>query len=85
MIQFNFKQQCLFCGDDCDMTIETKKPLARRKSIHEVRTMTCKSTIANAASERGDEWGQLVLSRVQSVIDLVAGEAKYHGNCYANF
>ena len=24
MIQFNFKQHCLFCGDDCDMTTETK-------------------------------------------------------------
>ena len=86
MIQFNFKQHCLFCGDDCDMTIEIKKPLARRKSIHKVRTITtCKSTIANAGSERGDEWGQLVLSRVQSGIDLVAAEARYHGNCYANF
>ena len=85
MIQFNFKQHCLFCGDDCDMTIETKKPVARQKSIHEVRTMTCKSMIANAASERGGEWGQLVLSRVQFVIDLVAAEARYHSNSYANF
>ena len=85
MIQFNFKQHCLFCGDECDMAIETKKPLARRKSIHEVRTMTCKSTIANAASERGDEWRPLVVWRVQSVIDLVAAEARYHGTCYANF
>ncbi|XP_028418322.1 uncharacterized protein LOC114543611 [Dendronephthya gigantea] len=85
MTQFNFKQHCLFCGDDCDISIETKKPLARRKSIHEIRTITCKTTIANAASERDDEWGQIVLSRVESAIDLVAAEARYHGNCYANF
>jgi hypothetical protein len=24
MTQFNFKQHCLFCGDDCDMSMETK-------------------------------------------------------------
>ena len=65
--------------------METKKPLGRRESIHEVRTMSCKDSIANAAFERDDEWGHTVLSRVDSVIDLVAAEAKYHGKCFSNF
>jgi len=51
--------------------VETKKSLCKRKSIHEVRTMSCKDSIANATVERDDEWGHTVLSRVDSVIDLV--------------
>ena len=67
------------------MSMEKKKLLARWKSIHKIQTITCKSTIANAARERDDEWGQIVISRVESVIDLVAAEARYHGTCYAHF
>jgi len=29
--------------------------------------------------------GHTALFRDDSVIDLVAAEAKYHGNCYSNF
>ena len=36
-----------------------------------MRTMSCKDSIANATVERDDEWGHTVLSRVDSVIDLV--------------
>jgi len=74
----------LFWGDDCDTSVETKKPLRKRKSTREVRTMSCKDSIANAAVERHDEWEHTVLSRVDPVIDLVDSEAKYHGICYSN-
>jgi len=38
-----------------------------------VKTFT---VIVNTAVKRSDEWGHTVLSRVDSVIDLVAAEAK---------
>ena len=37
------------------------------------------------APQRGDKWGDVVLVRTQSVIDLVAAKPKYHKQCYVQF
>ena len=37
------------------------------------------------ANERKDDWGQAVLDRLGTCIDLVAAEAVYHSSCMADF
>ncbi|MPC91853.1 hypothetical protein E2C01_086914 [Portunus trituberculatus] len=83
--EFDMKLHCLVCGDTADKTAELKKPLKYRRSIHEVRTLTLQETVRARAQERNDKLGYLVLSRIDSVIDLVAGESRYHRKCYNDF
>jgi len=62
-----------------------RKSLGRRRSIHEVWTKACRETIAEPAVKPDEELGYVVLYHVNSAIDLVAAEAKYHDNCYASY
>ena len=85
LTKFDSKLQCLFCGETADKIAEQKKPRKYRKSIHEVTTMVLQETVREKAKERNDKLGYLVLSRIDSVIDLVAAESKYHRKCYNDF
>ena len=44
-----------------------------------------KDSVLKCARERCDEWGNLVAKRIESAIDLVAAEAKYHRRCAQEF
>lgn len=82
---FNFKEMCLFCGKPADIKAEIKKPLVKRETICNVETMLYKNSVIDAAKSRNDEWGEIVQARVESTIDLVAAEARYHNSCRKNF
>ena len=44
-----------------------------------------KETILAVAKNRNDEWGQIIIERIQHVADLVAVDAKYHNTCMKKF
>ena len=43
------------------------------------------NSMIKCANERKDDWGQAVLDRLGTGIDLVAAEAVYHLSCMADF
>jgi len=81
--KFNFKSNCLFCGH-CAKE-ETKKPLAKRRIVHSVETLTVQNRIREVCSMREDTLVDEILRRLSSISDLVAEEAVYHKDCYINF
>lgn len=82
---FDFKSKCLFCGDKCDIASEKKRNVHKRREIWEVRVLHLKKKISDFAKQRKDEWGEKVFKRVNSVLCLVAEEARYHKMCYTKF
>lgn len=82
---FDFKKQCLFCGEVADEAAEKKKREKYRRKIKNVSTLEFKDTVIKKAEERGDDFGELVKSRIILQYDLIAAEAKYHAACFTNF
>ena len=76
---FDFRKDCLFCGDEASMNV--KLCSKRRTSVTNVETIEFRENILKRATERNDEFGQTVSTRVQSCIDLIAVEAIYHREC----
>lgn len=86
--EFNFKLQCLFCDeviDDEFFKKEKKKKIESRRSVHEVQSLEIKISTLDIASKRSDDWGKKIVNRITNVLDLVAVEAKYHGDCHKKF
>ncbi len=54
-------------------------------NVFPVRTSDSQSNIARICGERNDDWGRLVASRFELVIDLHAADAVYHQQCSVNF
>lgn len=73
----------MLCGENVDY--DPKYPLKYRRQIHHVMTLEFKQTILRACDNRDDEWSGKVKARLLDVIDLVAAEARYHGDCYKEF
>ena len=78
-IPFYFRKDCLFCGEEASMTV--KLGSKRRKSVTNVETIEFWENILIRATERNDEFGQTVSTRVQSCIDLISVEPIYHREC----
>lgn len=77
--KINFKTDCLFCAKNVNI---------RRKVMQKVcvvSTLHIKDTILKHCLQRNDEWGEQVRHRIDTEIDLVAAEARYHQNCYGTF
>ena len=77
---FDITSHCLFCSE----IIPTSGRLSskRRKLGSNVETIEFKDSVLKCARERCDEWRNL---RIESAIDLVAVEAKYHRRCAQEF
>jgi len=75
-VLFDYKIHCLFCG-----------AVAGRKGgkISVVQTLSIQDNVRVAASARENEWGQIVLARVNSSFNLISLEARYHRTCYLKF
>ena len=57
-----------------------------KKPISEVRTVPkFQDSVRCHALQCKDEWDITVLGRLDSAIDLVAAEAKYHRGCHLEF
>lgn len=63
---FNFKDNCLFCNNECSKECELKKSKERRDFIFNVSTLHFKQSIEDVAKIRNDEWGKTVLKRLSS-------------------
>ena len=77
MDTFNWKQNCIFCGETCQKDI--KHP--DRNNCHEVTTLHFKDQVLSACQRRDDQVSKNVALRVSSCNDLVAVEARYHESC----
>lgn len=82
---FDFKTNCLLCGGKCDVGLEKKKPLNKRRKVFEIRSLSVRGTLLQKAALRNDAWGQQVASRIERSICLVAEEGRYHQDCYSKF
>ena len=83
--RFDFKKLCILCSSKCDITAEKKKRVELRQQIHQIQSLTIKPTLLKKATTRNDSWGLEVSARIESVLCLVAEEARYHQNCFAKF
>ena len=57
----------------------------KRDRIHQVCTLPIHESLIECAKERNDDWGQAVLARLETCIDLVAAESVYHSFCMNDF
>ncbi|VDI60803.1 Hypothetical predicted protein, partial [Mytilus galloprovincialis] len=78
--QFNYRDNCLFCGQFADV-----KDKRKGTDVFPVRTKDFQSNIEKICRERNDEWATHVLTRIVFVHDLHAADAVYHQRCSVNF
>jgi len=73
---FQWKTMCLFCARDVDADA----------SVRQVLTIEFDRNVREkCVSRNNDDWSREVKGRVESCIDLVAEEAKYHIVCHSRF
>lgn len=77
---FSFKDNCLFCG-----CLITDSEIRKKSAVIPVRTFQFRETIVQVCNTRSDLWAANVHSRLLSVIDLPAAEARYHQICSITF
>ena len=89
---FNFEHDCLYCGEECDVTKPKKNPTRWRKAYLCKATVSAtdhrpyKDYILSLCRQRDDEWGNEVEVRLQGAIsDLSAAGARYHKDCVSRF
>ena len=85
MRQLEFKMDFVFCDEEASPRVETNKVAKFWREIYEVKTIEMRDRVIARALERGDEWGDAVLARAQSVTDLVAAEAKCYKQCNVRY
>ena len=81
MDNFNWKNNCLFCGETCKKYIKH----SNRNSCHEVTTLNFKDQVLSECQRRDDQPSKNVALRVSSCNDLVAVETRYHDSCRITF
>lgn len=81
---FDFKNHCLFCGEEAKPP-DVKYPAHRRRSVHNVETVRTANKISDLIQERDDDWARTVHKRILNVVDLFAAESRYHLDCYNKF
>ena len=80
---FNFKNQCFYCGTECIFDI--KHPGRNNFiEVHTISTNIHKQTLA-ICEARDDITSKTVETRLLSLNDLVAAEARYHISCQTKF
>lgn len=82
-LRFSYKTKCLFCTEEVVFP-NPKLPKNRRRLFNRVETVEIAESILAKCEERNDELGEAVKYRVMYV-NLIAEEAQYHTDCYANF
>ena len=76
---FNFKDDCLFCGQ------KILKKTCTRGKFHVVQTLDIKKSFLAACQKRNDGWAHSVEGRVAFVSDLHAADTLCHQQCSTNF
>lgn len=89
--QFNFRVNCLFCGEQCIMDPDPRHPSRWRKVLlcrtaERPGRQTFKETILKACQSRDDNWAREVEIRIMGAVsDLHAADARYHDDCRKTF
>jgi len=73
----------MFCSEV--IAVDYKIATKRRKVVSNVETLQFQETLLNHATNKQDDWGNVVADRIRHAFDLVAAEAKYHRNCVSAF
>ncbi|XP_053388038.1 uncharacterized protein LOC123543383 [Mercenaria mercenaria] len=81
-LSFDFQTKCFFCGTNATHEQHKRK---RGRDVHPVLTLEFQKSIKDVCLERNDDWGDIVLGRLECVCDLPAAEARYHQSCSSNF
>ena len=92
----DFKAQCLFCCETCQLKGEDKKnpnKWSQNKAYQfsvlttesNSETGTVEQVILSKCAERKDAWGNEVRIRISCCGDLVAAESRYHVKCRTSF
>ena len=78
---FEFKTNCLFCGDICDEKV-SKHP-ERWKRVIKCTKKGFNESILKACYEIQDSQSNEIIVRIEGAVsDLSAAEAMYHQKCY---
>lgn len=80
---FSYQEHCLFCSQP--VVCARKKRAYDDTLVFPVRTLDFKVSVEKVCKERGDEWDDLVRSRIEFAQDLCAVDAVYHQVCSSNF
>ncbi|KAJ8870623.1 hypothetical protein PR048_029646 [Dryococelus australis] len=76
--------KCLFCGELVSFAV--KHNVGAIAEGVKVRTYEFQSSVTEMCRERNDEWGMIVLGRMNTIVaDLHAADTVYHRSCSANF
>ena len=85
--QFEFRKNCLFCGETCALIPDPHHPDRWRKAVL-CRTadrpgrQSFREAILEACGSRKDEWARQVEVRIMGAVsDLHAADARYHDDC----
>jgi len=88
---FEFKINCLFCGDLCEMKKDPKNPGRWRRIVlcrtaDDAKHGSFKDKILATCITRKDAWSEEVSVRVEGALsDLHAADARYHYDCRVRF
>ena len=80
---FDFRNHCLFCGEDANDSIKVERKY--RKTLSKCETLDLQGTVRAHCLKRNDELSRSVLGRLDNVHDLPAAEGRYHRSCYKDF
>ena len=87
--KFDWKTDCLFCGEECVKVSSSKNPgrsdYCRVEILKDCQGQKLKDKILEVTKNSTDPKFSLVHHRVLNCIDLVAVEAIYHKKCYDTF
>ena len=90
--KFNFLQHCIYCGEECQVEKDQKKPSRWRPAyictqfVRPGHKKSLKQKILDKCDERNDKWASQVRVRVcGTVSDLHAADARYHKGCRVSF
>lgn len=81
---FDFTKHCMFWGQEIEVWDRYKHPDRQVKYsvIHYTHII---NNLRAIAVQRADAWGEEILRRLSTEIDLVAAKARYHHHCYSTF
>lgn len=92
MPTFKFKENCLFCGEQCELERDKKHPGRwKRAALCRIANTgpsqkTFKQSILDTCDKRKDEIASQVRVRVEGALsDLHAADARYHVSCMSSF
>jgi hypothetical protein len=89
---FSFKENCLFCGDWCEIEKDKKHPDRWKRAVL-CRTAyagphkrSFKKSVLEVCTQRNDDIANQVRVRIEGALsDLHAADARYHVNCMTSF